>query len=472
MAEELEAARLSRADATAWALAEFGRAQLGDERRTKRAVQVAASLVQQPTSSIPKSHKVWSQAKGAYRLLENKHIHHEGLLSGHIAKTVERASGYAEVLLLEDGTSFSFTGKKRRGLGPVNDSPHGQGLHVHSVLAVSKASHEVLGVLDQQLWVREGKKKPKNETESKRKKRDRESLVWVRSTERALKAFAKHSPVGPRPRLISVGDRENDIYEALLEKDRAGMDYVIRAKSNRLLEDEEPDTRRYLLDEVRAAKVLATTDVEVKARPGRSARTARLELRAMQATICPPKNLGRKGPSITLHIVLALEPQPPAGADPLVWYLLTREPIATASDVLAVVQIYKARWLIEEFHMGFKSGCRSEQRQFENVHTIENFLAFAAVIAWQLLALRDLARRPEPIPASRVLSPTLLAVLAALRPRLPAEPTARQALRAIATLGGFLARKGDGEPGWRTIWWGFEHLLSAEAGYLAAKRSG
>ncbi len=474
----MPAATLGQQDAAAWALAEFGQAQLGDTRRTKRAVQVAASLVRQPTSSIPKVHDDWSQTKGAYRLISNKQINHEALMSGHTTRTVERASNHAAILLLEDGSSFSFSGKKRHGLGPVNDSPHSQGLHVHTVLAVSKGTHEVLGVLDQQLWVRSSQKKPKKESVSQRKKRNRESLVWVRSTERALNAFAKHSPLGPRPKLISVGDRENDIYEALLEKDRLGMGYVIRAKCNRLLDDDDEagassePKRRYLLEEVRTAPIVATTEVEVPARPGRAARTAPLEVRAMEATVCPPKNLDRKGHSLALNIVLAIEPNPPAGVEPLVWYLLTREPIATAEDVLAVVGIYQARWLIEEFHMGFKSGCHSEQRQFETAHAIKNFLAFAAVIAWHLLALRDLARRPEPIPASHVLSPTLLAVLAALRPRLPDQPTARQALRTIATLGGFLARKGDGEPGWRTLWRGFERLLASEAGYLAAKRSG
>lgn len=69
------------------------------------------------------------------------------------------------------------------------------------------------------------------------------------------------------------------------------------------------------------------------------------------------------------------------------------------------------------------------------------------------------------------LTPTQLRALRILRPSLPEAPSVRDALRAIAQLGGFLARKSDGEPGWRTLWLGFRDLLAAERMLVAVVNS-
>ncbi len=193
-------------------------------------------------------------------------------------------------------------------------------------------------------------------------------------------------------------------------------------------------------------------ELALPARPGRAARVAQLEIRATSLAICPPRNRGRLGDSVQLNVVAAIENQPPEGVEALVWYLLTREPIA-----LAVVRGYEARWLIEELHMGMKTGCATEQRQLETAHALQNFLAFATVVAWQMLCLRDVARRPEPVRADRVLTPLQLTVLCGLRPRLKPDCLAAEALRAVAVLLG-RARK---------IW----VMMSRFAGLAAYARS-
>jgi hypothetical protein len=116
-----------------------------------------------------------------------------------------------------------------------------------------------------------------------------------------------------------------------------------------------------------------------------------------------------------------------------------------------------------------KTGCSTEERQLGTVHALQNFLAFATVVTWQMLCLRDAARRPEPVRADQVLTPLQVTVLCGLRPRLKADCLAAEALRAIAMMGGFMGRKGDGNPGWRTLWAGFEKLLMAENGFLLAQ---
>lgn len=459
--------------AMAWALSEFGAARLGDARRTKRAVQVASDLVQRATASIPAAMKTWPSIKAAYNLFSNPAIKHTDLLSGAIPRTIERCASRSVVLSVQDTTSLHFGGAKRKGLGTTSQSTKRTGFQVHTALLVSKDDHEILGVAHQHAWVR-GAKKPAYESSSQRKKRPRESEKWSRAAIAVGKELADR---GLAPRVIQVCDREADIFEFIEECDRLQHGFVIRAAKNRLLDEREADEtpqQRYLLDEVRTAPVVAEKFIEVPARPKRAHRVARLEVRVLQVSVCPPKSRERKGESLQFTIVLAIEVNPPSSKDQLVWFLLTREPVATPAEVLEVIRVYEARWLIEELHMAFKSGCATEARQLETAHGLMNFLAFATVIACQALTVRDAARRPEPPPATSVLRPQLLALLLLMKPRsLPANPTARDALRAIATLGGFIGRKRDGEPGWRTLWRGMERLLAAEAGYLlASPRSG
>jgi hypothetical protein len=410
------------------------------------------------------------QAKGAYRLLSNPEVRHEDILTGHIDRTMERCRERHAVLILQDTTTLSYDGhRSTQGLGPVGDSRKALGFLAHTALAVSVEKHEVLGVLDQHTWARSQKKLTEGESPGERRKRSRESENWAAAQRRIAERFSVSEA---KPQVIAVFDREGDIFEAFEMLEELGHSFIIRAAHNRLLEA-PGDEKRYSLDVVRQAPVLAHRTVDVPARPGRQARQAQMEIRAMAATILPPKNRARRGDSVSFNIVLAIEPQPPEGVEPLCWYLVTKEPIDTESQALAVVRSYEARWLIEELHMGIKTGCSAEERQFETRHALENFLAFATVIAWQMLSLRDASRRAEPVPAVRFLTHSQMVVLCGLRPRLKPDCSAADALRSIAVMGGFMGRKGDGNPGWRTLWAGFEKLLMAERGFLLAKaRSG
>ena len=452
--------------ATAWAVSEFGKAELGHGARTKRAVRVGAALVQNPSSSIPRLAENVHQAKGVYRLLSNPEVTHDDVLSGHVAATVERCLGRAAVLVVQDTTTLSYTERRNvRGLGPVNDRARGRGFLAHTALAIGVEDHDVLGVLDQQVWVRGERKVTQGESCVARKKRRRESEHWGAGQRRVGELFRR---VERRPRVIAVFDREGDIFEAFEALDELGHSFVIRATHNRLVES-EGEEKEYSLDCVAQAPVIATRRVNVPARGSRAARTAYLEIRATSLTVRPPRNRGRHGDAIELNIVGAVESQPPDGVEPLVWYLVTREPIATEADVLAIVRAYEGRWPIEELHMGIKTGCSTEERQLETANALENFLAFATVVAWQMLRLRDAARRSPEVRADQVLTPTQLTVLCGLRPRLKPDCLANEALRAIAMMGGFMGRKGDGNPGWRTLWAGFEKLLMAERGFLVAQ---
>ena len=182
----------------------------------------------------------------------------------------------------------------------------------------------------------------------------------------------------------------------------------------------------------------------------------------------PPKNRDRKGAAVWMNVVLAEELEPPPGKEAVRWILMTREPIDTAEQVLEITRIYETRWIIEEFHMAMKTGCSLERRQMEDAQTLGNVLAFTTIVACKILQLRDAARAPEPVPASSILTPIQLRLLRLARPKLREDCSCAEALRAIATLGGFNDSSKKVDPGWRTIFGGYVRLLEREQGYLAA----
>ena len=460
-------------EASSWAIEEFGRAELGHGARTKRLVQVAGALIRSPAASIPKTITDPAQAKAAYRFMSNPEVTAEGILSGHARATARRCLRERAILIAQDTTTLTFRNRAGLDLGPVNDCEWSKGLLAHSSLAIARASHDVLGVLHLHTWVRSQQKKPAHETPVQRKKRARESEHWADNQQHVADVLARAAREDrlPPPRVIAVFDREGDIFEAMEKLDALGHSFVIRAQHNRLL-DSDAEAKQYSLDQVRAAPVLAHKSVHVRARAGRPARVATLAIRAMTASFRPPRNRGRKGESLSVNLVLAEELNPPGGIDPLCWYLVTREPIATDADVLDVVRDYEARWIIEEFHMGLKTGCGCEDRQLETAHALQNFLAIAAPMACELLQLRDAARRDIPLEQCTMLGPAEMAVVRGLRPRAMAKvTTARQLMRVVANFGGFLNRNNDPDPGWRTLWRGFEEIKLAAAGYQLHARS-
>jgi len=458
-----------------WVEEELKGSQLGHEARNKRLVQVGGAIAASPQESLPQQMGGWAELKGAYRLLSHPEVSAEAILSGHREATVQRSQEHAQVLVLQDTTGQSFAHRVRDD-GPLNQLPGAHGQWVHTVLALSASDHQVLGVVHQQVWARaERSRRRKKETASARKKRLRESLRWGEAVCAVSEMFSALEPKR-RPQIIHVMDREADIFEVLETLHAVGDSYVIRATRDRLLsaepEGESGPQRSYLFSVVEQAPVRGTRQQQVPARGGHKARVAQLQVRSCTVSLRPPINRGRQGYALELNVVLARETAPAPGVTPLYWCLLTRLPLDTWQQVEQVLAAYEARWCIEEFHMGLKTGCQVEQRQLETCHALTNFLALATVVACGMLALRDAARKHPSPPAALLLSQLQLDLLAVLRPKLqlPEVPTAYEALRAVASLGGFIGRTSDGEPGWRTLWRGWLKLLQAEVGYRLAQQ--
>ena len=252
--------------------------------------------------------------------------------------------------------------------------------------------------------------------------------------------------------------RESDIYEVLQCCRQHGVDFVIRACQDRRLAGASGHLRTAL----ERVPVLAQSTVEVRARAGQGARTARVELRYVRVALDGPWRSGRwQAPLLNVGVVEVRETPVPEGVQqPLHWMLLTTLPFTTPAQVQRVVGCYTARWWIEEYHKALKSGAGVEASQLERSDRLESLIAVLAVVAVRLLGAKLLARsRPETFEAAASFDPEMLAILDKKIGPPKGGWNNRNVLIATAQLGGILARKNDGLPGWQTIWRGWQRLL-------------
>ena len=356
-----------------------------------------------------------------------------------------------------DATELAFKGEAERdGLDPL--SADTQGFEAMFALAISE-DRVPLGVLAvHPLFGREGRRAAKD---------------WSSVALSAAAALPKTS----RP--VFVMDREADAFELLADLRKAGNSSIVRAQYDRRVEvgEELSDTLRAV-----AARGALFMEREVplsrrsgkgkppgasRRHPPRTGRLARLAVRASPVTLpCPPKVKSRLGlESMPVNVVLVSEVDVPAGEQPVEWLLLTLEPVATPDDVARVVDGYRARWRIEEFFKALKTGCGYESRQLESAKTLLSALGILAPIAWRLLYLQSAARAETSVPASSVLTDVQLKLLRhrSKDVKLPENPSAAEALLALAAIGGHI--KQNGSPGWLTIWRGYRKFIDMEAGY-------
>jgi hypothetical protein len=473
---------------------ELSSVYLGDQRLCRRLQGVAEAIAQTPSASLPTIFKGGAALEGTYRLLRNARVTLPRVLRPHHEATWERAQEAGSILALHDTTEFTFDGEaERKGLGPVSS---GQGFFAHVALAVTAdGRRRPLGVLGLLPVIRKPKPKPKRTSAksgtkaatkvakktSWRVKYDdptKESLRWLNLVEQV------EAQSEGRAEIIHVMDREADDY-ALLSVLSSPRRFVLRRKHNRVIAPEMPgDPVRKVDDALAEAPYLLKRTVKLSARrtdtaapkarrlyPTRAMRTATLRVSSARVTLVRPHGLPTTLPAtLALNVVHVQEVDVPEGEKPVSWVLFTSEPVTTKEQVERVVDIYRARWVIEDYFMALKTGCAFEDRQLESATTLLNLLAILVPIAWRLLLLRNLARDEPDAPGSEVLPPSQLEVLNAVSPKkLPANPTARDVFLAVAALGGHI--KNNGNPGWRVLARGYEQLLTLEQGWLIARAS-
>ena len=450
---------------TEWAQLNFGKCELGDKRRTNRLMQVAEDIAGNPSATLPNQMDGWGDLRAAYNLFGRKEVTFEAIARPHWELTKQRATG--RNLVIGDTTELDF-GKHRQieGLGPTGNGS-GRGFLLHNALLVNADSEEIIGVAGQTIHYRDSKSK-KKENRSQRLKRKRESEVWGKVIDQ----------VGPPPEDVSwvhVLDRGGDNFEVYCHLLQQRSGWVVRAaKLNRYVLAGDSEERMKLSDYLPQLELQGTYTLSLRARPKQPAREAQLEVRVGRIRVPRPHHVSpwvRKleQPPIAMNVVEVVEVNAPAGATPIRWILLTSLPVQTFEDAWEVITYYEARWLIEEYHKALKTGCRAESRQLKTAGRLEAFVGLTSVVAVRLLQLKSLARTNPEVPAQRVVPRVWLQMLKLARKGLNRvhDLTVGQFYREVAKLGGFLGRKSDGNPGWITIWRGWEKLNAYV--YVASK---
>ena len=450
---------------------EFEGVELGDPRRNKRAKTIADRLAAQPPASLPAAMVDRAMLEALYRHLSNESVSFEALLEAHVQRSTSRVKAATVAYAVHDTTECSFSGESRRaGLGTINAKD--QGFLAHVTLAVAAdGSRLPLGLLGVERIVRkEHKKTRQRSSRETRTDPKRESLRWSRGVEHA------ETLVGEAGRLIHVTDREGDIYRLLAEMVTGGHRFIVRASQDRPVEIGEDVAHLFDLAQETAATFVTEVPLARRGKhhwpskhPLRTGRLATLSFAALPLRIRRPAMHASELPKVLeMNAVHVFELGPPPGQPPVEWLLLTSEPITTRAEVELVVEGYRTRWTIEEYFKAVKTGCAYESRQLESYHALSNLLAYTFVVAYALLLMRALARTGRSWPATEILSDTEIEVLRKLDKRaVSIDPSVREALLAIAALGGHI--KNNGDPGWLVLSRGWQRLRDYEAGYRLAR---
>lgn len=454
-----------------WMEEEFGGAALGDKRLVERLMQLGEAFFSMPTANIPQACATQAGTKAAYRFFDNDQVSMDAILAPHFEATEQRLRNHELVLVAQDTSTLNYTHHpETSGLGPINTlKDKNIGLLLHDTMAFTPEGTP-LGLLDVQLWARDEAEKGKRHKRHSKAIEEKESFKWLKSYRSVCAVQARC----PRTQLIVMADREADIHELFAEhiQIRKSAELLIRAEKsrNRNVADDQAQIQR-LWSCTAAREVAGIVELMVPPRKDRPSRLARLEVRFAPVTLKAPQRKSHL-PDVPIHAVQAKEIGAPASVDdPLEWMLLSTLPVSTFEEAQTALARYARRWGIEIYHRVLKSGCRIEDRQLGAARRLENCLAIDMVVAWRIHHLTWLGRETPDMPCTVFFEDAQWKALVGFIHQTPAvptiPPTLREAITMVATLGGFLNRKSDGEPGTETIWRGLQRLDDITKAYIA-----
>jgi len=470
---------MNREGEVAQVAAEFEDVALGDARLDERLKRIVAMAAGSPRDSFPEQMQTVADREALYRFLSNPKVTIENVLGGHVQQTHGRVHGHEVVRVVHDTTTFRFTGE-RDGLGSIRGGA--MGFLAHVALAVSaEESREPLGVLGVRPYIHQDAVAHRGMTRSQRvaasraKSRDnKESSRW----EKLAVDVSTALPEGTRA--IHVMDQEADDYDLLAAMHDARLGFVVRADPGRQTADDGLCVKEVLA--AKPARVFRTVSLTPRSQkkavvtrgrhPARSERDAALKIRWGRISIRRRQYTQSEVRELSFAAVHVFEPKPPPGEEPIDWMLFTSEPVNSFEDATAIVDHYRARWLIEEYFKALKTGCAFEKRQLTNYDGLLRALGLFVPMAWHMLALRHLGRAPTSMPARHLFNEEQLLLLRTLLAQraylLPVAPTVRDAMLGVAALGGHI--KNNGYPGWFVLGRGFTRFLDAQEVWLLARQ--
>lgn len=448
-----------------WLAYELSQVSLGDKRLEWRLLDTASKLAANTMGSINQACEDWADTKASYRLFDNKKTTAEKILLPHIKRTGERIAEQPRVLAIQDTTYLDYSHHPaKKGMGPIGTTKQQalRGLVMHSTL-VTTTSGLPLGLVSQEIWSREQKAKQMKADERRKVPIEaKESNKWLTALSNTVEAM----PAGPQ--LITVGDSEADIFELFNHAvDNLQTDLLIRAAQDRSVC--QPEVGR-LWTILANRKIAAHLKVQVPKSKNQTKREATVSVRFAQITLKAPQHLRSRMTNIPLYGILVQEIKPPKQDQALCWLLLTTVPVVCFEDAVERIQWYRQRWQIELYHKVLKSGCQVEKSQLASAQRLLPFIALLSIIAWRLFWLTHISRHHPQAPCTTVLADhewrSLYAFTHKFNPFTDQIPSVAEVTLWLAQLGGFLARRHDGQPGVTVIWRGWRRLADIASSWL------
>ena len=390
------------------------------------------------------------------------------ILTAHTEASIERIRQHPVVLAPQDTTTLNYsTHPMTEGLGPVNNADDKAiGLLLHDTLAFTPQGTP-LGVLDAQCWARDPQDKGKSKQRKELPIEQKESMKWLRS----LRQVAQVQKQCPDTMLVSVGDRESDIYELFLEasKDPDGPKLLVRADKGRNRQVEQQS----VWDHMAKQSIAGGLKIHIPRSGSQKARDAWVDLRFAYVPLTPPKRCA-SDPAIWVWAVYVTEHDEQealeVGAKPIEWMLYTTVEVQSLQDAQQRMEWYSGRWGIEVYHRTLKSGCRIKDRQLGTADRLESCLGVDMVVAWRIYHLTMLGRETPEVPCTAFFTDVEWKALCCYVNKTPTPPqqppSMHEAVRMVGRLGGHLGRKGDGPPGTQTLWRGLQRLDTATEMYV------
>jgi hypothetical protein len=476
-----------------WIDTETATASFGDKRLDRRFPRILRRMSQQPSLKFPAACKGNAEVQAAYRFVNNDKVDEHKVFLPHRDATIARIRQQAVVLIPQDTTELDVTRRHEvmDGAGPLNDAGR-VGFFVHGLLALTP-ERLPLGVVHAETRARdadefaEGAGKSPAEKRAERRAKpieDKESARWLEGYRAACRVAGE----APGTTVVSLSDSEGDIFECLLEgrpdEGRPKAGWIVRACQDRaLVLGDAPagvggtSLRRRLA----GAPALKRLTIEVRKREPKSkdgrkrkqpraARTAEVTVRAARVRLRGPARPGGKLADVDVNVVLVLEEAPPSGEEPIEWILLTSLPIGAVEEVLRVVEYYCCRWQIEIYLRILKSGCKVEESQLETAEAFLPYLALCMIVAWRVQYVTMLGRECPELPCDVVFAAEeWRSVYAVVKGEAPpaAAPGLGTMVKLIASLGGYLGRKCDGEPGPKAMWVGLRRMADLALAWRA-----
>lgn len=445
-----------------WAKDTFSDTVLGDKRLTKRLELIATQLSSSIGTSLAASCNGDEAAlEGSYRFIRNNKFTAENIAEGGFLSTVKKSENRTVLLAIEDTTSLAFTHNVCEQLGDLGGpkNAHSRGFIVHTSLIIDGETEETLGLIDQNRWCRDSAERGKKHQRDSRPYDEKESYKWEENSRVISERMGNLMP-----NVVSVCDREADVYEYIFYKTENNQRFVVRASTDRNV----AATNNSLFDQITEAKKFGEYCIQIAQKGGRKATTATIVLQAKQVTIMPPKPKVKNGLTpLTVNVVFATEKNCPPNVESLQWILITTEDISSFVNVRKITRYYELRWRIEEFHKAWKSGAGAENQRMQEAENLEKMVVLLAFIAVRLLQLKEGLEREKIEPSEKVSCTTMLSkeewemlwFSTHKNKALPKKPESlKWAYCAIARLGGWVDSKRTGKASWATIWKGWFKL--------------